>query len=223
VPFSIEVITGDYPRAAAEAIAGVLPETGSVVLTGGTTAEKIYPFLALHDRDWSAIGVAFSDERCVPPDDPASNYKMADDLLLRTRPTARVYRMPGEEEPSEGAALYSDAIAPLVDDGFDLLLLGMGADAHVGAMFPGSPALEERERLCRAVDRPDGMKGLTLTPPAMLSAKKVLLNVTGAGKAATVKRVIEGSETIESCPARLLAHHPDATFLLDEAAAAELS
>ena len=64
---------------------------------------------------------------------------------------------------------------------YSLLLLGMGADAHVGAMFPSSPALGETEKLCAAVNRPDGMRGLTLTPPAMLSARKILLLVTGTG------------------------------------------
>ena len=222
--FSTQVFeSGDYPRVAASWIADALPPQGSVVLTGGTTAEKIYPFLALHDRDWSGLSIAFSDERCVPPDDPASNYRMATDLLLRERPPKEVHRMPGELEPEAGASSYSDEIAPLVADGFDLLLLGMGADAHVGALYPGSPVLPEKEALCRAVDRPDGMKGLTLTPPAMLSATKVLLLVTGEAKAATVARVLSGDEDIETCPARLLADHPDATFLLDEAAASALA
>ena len=98
----------------------------------------------------------------------------------------------------------------------------MGADAHVGAMFPGSPALEESERFCRAVDRPDGMQGLTLTPPALLNANKVLLLVTGAAKAETVARVVTGNEPAIECPARILAPHPDVTFLLDDAAASRL-
>ena len=211
--------SAEYPRRAAETIAAALPPSGSVVLTGGTTAEKIYPFLALLRPDWSGLTVAFSDERCVPPDDPASNYKMADDLLLRDASPAAVHRMPGESDPDEGAVVYDRSIRSVVDTGFDLLLLGMGADAHVGAMFPGSPALAERNDLCRAVDRPDGMKGLTLTPPAMLSAKKVLLLVTGAAKAPTVRRALEGAENIDSCPVLLLEGHPDVTFVLDEAAA----
>ena len=212
----------DHPRQGAARIALALPARGSVVLTGGTTAEKIYPFLALEDKDWSQIEVMFSDERCVPPDDPASNFKMATDLLLgRARP-AGLHRMRGEDEPEAAAAKYHDAIAGPVADGLDLLLLGMGADAHIGAMFPGSPALSETDRFCRAVDRPDGMKGLTLTPPAMLSAKKVLLLVTGEAKAATVQRVVEGTEETAQCPARLLADHPDVTFLLDQAAGSKL-
>ena len=219
--FSVEVLD-NHPQDAAAKIATSLPASGSVVLTGGTTAEKVYPFLALQGRDWSKLEVLFSDERCVPPDDPASNFKMASDLLFGKASPRAVHRMRGEDDPERAAGEYHEAIANVVEEGLDLLLLGMGADAHVGAMFPGSPALQAN-KLCAAVDRPDGMKGLTLTPPAMLSAKAVLLLVTGDGKAETVRRVVEGNEPIDECPARILADLDDVTFLLDNAAAGRLS
>lgn len=221
--FQIETFGADqYAERAATMIAGAIPERGAFVLTGGTTAERIYPKLAALTPDLSEVHVLFSDERCVPPDDDASNFKMAEGLLLRHTGPEHVHRMRGEDDPAQAAAAYHRHIEPLVEAGLDLLLLGMGADAHIGAMFPNSPALAESKQLCRAVDRPDGMQGLTLTPPALLSAKKILLLVTGEAKAATVKRVIEGDEPIETCPARLLATHPDATFLLDEPAASAL-
>ncbi|HYI46537.1 MAG TPA: 6-phosphogluconolactonase [Actinomycetota bacterium] len=220
--FKVEVLN-DHPKEAAARIGADLPPRGSVVLTGGTTAEKIYPFLALQQRDWSRIEVLFSDERCVPPDDPASNFKMATDLLLNRTSPGAVHRMRGEDEPAAAAIAYHDEIASLVDAGLDLMLLGMGADAHVGANFPDSPAVKRSKNLCRAVDRPDGMKGLTLTPRAILFGVKVLLLVTGNAKADTVRRVIEGDEDPTTCPARLLAGHPDVTFLLDQAAASRLS
>ena len=221
--FKIEVFpAASYGAEAARVIGAHLPPAGSVVLTGGTTAEKIYPELASQAGKWSDLEVAFSDERCVPPHDEASNFRMASRLLLDEVQPGVVHRMPGEDDPEAGADVYHQAIAPLVAAHFDLLLLGMGADAHVGAMFPGSPALEEHEQLCRAVDRPDGMKGLTLTPPAMMSAKKILLLVTGEAKAATVQRAVQGGEQPHDCPVRLLADHPDATFLLDQPAAGAL-
>ena len=221
--FAYEVFAEqDYADKAAEVIAGHLPERGSVVLTGGTTAEKIYPRLAERGADWSDIELFFSDERCVPPTDDASNYAMARRLLFGSLPTGAVHRMRGEDPPEEGAQRYEDDVAPAVESGFDLLLLGMGADAHIGAMFPGGSAIRETSRLCVAVDRPDGRRGLTLTRPAMLPARKILLLVTGAAKAPTVQRVLAGTEGIESCPARALAAHPDVTFLLDEGAASAL-
>jgi 6-phosphogluconolactonase len=206
----------DYDVSVASEIAEASLTGTSVVLTGGTTAEKIYPILVAK-RDWSSVTFAFSDERCVAPDHPASNYGMARRLLLDPAGANSVHRMKGELDPPAGASEYSDEISGLVHHGFDLLLLGMGADAHIGALYPGSPALQEAS-YCAAVDRPDGMKGLTLTPPAMLTARKVLLLVTGTGKAATVHRALTSDEGPDACPVRLLASHPDVTFLLDEAA-----
>ena len=223
--FKLEVFRpSEYASAVVDIITEHLPATGgSLVLTGGTTAQKIYPKLASSaGASLDGIELLFSDERCVPPEHDESNFKMATNLLFSRVVPPTIHRMRGEDPPEQAAASYSEEIAEIVDTGLDLMLLGMGADAHIGAMFPDSPALAETQQLCRAVDRPDGMQGLTLTPPAMLSAKKILLLVTGDAKAATMKRVIQGNEPIESCPARLLADHPDATFLLDEPAASAL-
>lgn len=211
-----------YPQKAAARIAAELPTSKTVVLTGGTTAEKIYHPLAETGMEWTDKEIFFSDERCVPPDDDASNYKMACRTLLDTVGATRIHRMRGEDPPDEAASSYSAEVEAAAPEGFDLLLLGMGADRHIGAMFPGSPALEVEESLCAAVDRPDGMKGLTLTPPAMLSASKILLLVSGAGKAEAVARVINSVDSVSVSPARLLSDHPDVTFLLDESAASRL-
>lgn len=221
--FATEVFPNSFfPQKAAARIAAEVASASSVVLTGGTTAEKIYRPFPETGIGLSGKQVLFSDERCVPPDDDASNHKLALRTLGPALEGASVHRMRGEDDPASAAAAYSDEVRGFVDEGLDLLLLGMGGDCHVCAMFPGSPALHERDALCVAVDRPDGMKGLTLTPPAVLSAKRVLLLVSGESKADAVARAIDGSEPIEECPARLLADHPDATFLLDEAAAAAL-
>lgn len=219
--FRTEVFSADrYPEAVAKRIVEFLPGGGSIVLTGGTTVEPIYPRLAAK-KDWSQVAVAFSDERCVPPDDPASNYGMAKRLFLDAAGPGTVHRMKGELPPDAGATDYAGEIRPLVAHGFDLMLLGMGADCHVGALFPGSDALRAVD-VAAAVERPDGLMGITLTPPALISARRILLLVTGASKAEAVARAVAGDEPPESCPARLLVEHPDATFLLDEAAAAEL-
>ena len=221
--FNIERFEGGfYPQKAAARIAADLPPSQTVVLTGGTTAEKIYYPLAETGMDWTAKDIFFSDERCVPPEDDASNYKMARRTLLDAVGATKIHRMRGEDPPDGAAAAYSADVQAAAPGGFDLLLLGMGADRHVGAMFPGSPALEIKDSLCTAVDRPDGMRGLTLTPPAMLSATKILLLVSGADKAEAVARVINSQDPVSESPARLLADHPDVTFLLDESAASGL-
>ena len=214
--------SGSYAREAAAAIADATHDSNSLVLTGGTTAEKVYVELAKATVPWSRLELLFSDERCVPPGDPASNFTMAERLLFQSATPKTVHRMRGEDPPEHAATQYDSEIREVVTAGLDVVLLGMGADAHVCAMFPGSRALEETKQLCLPVSRPDGMQGLTLTPPAILRSAKVLLLVTGGGKAATVARVINGDEGVATAPARLLADHSDVTFLLDEGAASAL-
>ncbi|MGH2754389.1 MAG: 6-phosphogluconolactonase [Actinomycetota bacterium] len=219
--FGVRTLVDDYGEEVARSIADAIAGGGSLVLTGGGTAQEVYPHLGGMKHDWDAVEVAFSDERGVPPDDLASNYGMAKRLLLDAAIPGHVHRMRGEIPPEHAAVEYSAAMRPLVDKGFDVLLLGMGSDCHIAALFPGSPALASRH-LAEAVERPDGMAGITLTPPALSSAKKILLIVTGESKAAAVRRAVTGDEVPEVCPVRLLADHPDATFLLDGPAASAL-
>lgn len=208
----VEVLT-DFPTEAARAVAGLLPERGTVVITGGGTAEAVYPELAKAAADWSALDVFFSDERCVPPDDPASNYGMAKRTLLDAVGPRDVHRMRGEIEPQEAAAIYDQ----LVVDPFDLVILGLGDDAHVAGLFPGSPGLLEAAS-CVVVDRPDGMQGLSLTPPALLSGARIVFVVNGASKAGAARRALAAEDVME-CPAAMFRDHASVTFLLDEAAA----
>jgi 6-phosphogluconolactonase len=210
-------VFGDFVREAVDALAAVLPGEGSVVITGGGTSEQIYPHLARARPDWSGLDVFFSDERCVPPDDAASNYGMAKRTLLDAVRPRTVHRMRGEIDPHEAAALYDEEVG----DPFDLVILGLGDDAHVAGLFPGSPGLLEAAS-CVAVDRPDGMQGLSLTPPALLSGGRIVFVVSGASKADAVRRAVAADEDVMQCPAAMFRDHGDVTFLLDAAAAAEL-
>lgn len=217
---NLELIDNDaYPTAVAARISQALPSSpGSVVITGGTTAAKIYEHL--DPSRWAGLDVFFSDERCVGPDHADSNFKMATDLFLGPS-QAKVHRMEGELEPPEAARRYHDVIQPFVADGLDLLLLGMGADCHVGALYPNSHALDVADH-CAAVQRPDGLGGLTLTPQAMLAAKAIRVLVTGEKKAEALIRTTRGDEEITKCPSRLLLQHPNVTFWIDEGAASLL-
>ncbi len=210
----------EFAEQAAEEIAARFPEEGAVVLTGGTTAEKVFAALAEVPSSWEGIDVFFSDERCVPPDDPRSNFGMVQRTLLRAVAPRRVLRMHGEERPDAAAREYDNQLrrAPPLE----LAILGMGADAHIAALFPGSPATDEAERLCVAVERPDDLQGLTLTPPALLAAAEILLIVSGEAKAEAVRRAFKTDEPPASCPVLVLADHDAVTFLLDDAAAGRL-
>ncbi len=212
----VEVV-GDFVHGAATAVAELLPAAGSVVITGGGSAEAVYPELARARPDWSQLDVFFSDERCVPPNDPASNYGMAKRTLLDAVGPHAVRRMKGEIDPQEAAAIYDE----LVGDPFDLVILGLGDDAHVAGLFPGSPGLLEAAS-CVAVDRPDGMQGLSLTPPALLSGRRIVFVVSGESKAEAVRRALAATEDVMECPAAMFREHGSVTFLLDRAAAAQL-
>ena len=212
-----------FAQKVAARVGAELPGATTVVLTGGTTAEKI--FRAFPETGLTLAGkeVFFSDERCVPPDDDASNFAMATRTLGDVVASASIHRMRGEDDPDSAAAAYAEEVRSATSGhGFDLFLAGMGADCHICAMFPGSPVLAERDALCAAVDRPDGMKGLTLTPPVVLAARRILLVVSGESKSEAVARAMSGDEAAFDCPVRLLADHPNVVFLLDEAAAGRL-
>jgi 6-phosphogluconolactonase len=216
------VFETDHAASVAERIARELGTTSrTLVLTGGTTALSVYEALAQRSVDLSGLEIFFSDERCVPPTDEASNYRMAKRAFLDGAGVANVHRMRGEDPPDEAAAAYDREITPFGDLGFDLVLLGMGADCHIGAIYPGSPALDDKA-LCAAVDRPDGMKGLTLTARSITTGTQTFVIVAGDGKAEAVRRVLLGDEEPATCPARLLADRPGVTFLLDEGAASLL-
>lgn len=198
-----------------------LPREGSVVLTGGTAAERIYPELADHGEDWGEIDIYFSDERCVPPDHPASNYGMANRLLLEHIRPRSVHRMRGEAEPDLAASDYDAAVRTGAPNGFTITLLGLGGDGHIAALPPGAPALSSTAAAAW-VHRTDGMKGITLTPKALLTSDRIFVIVEGRSKADALWRFLRGEEPISQCPARLLLEHPNVTILADTEAASRL-
>ncbi len=218
----IEVFpTKAYAAEVADRIAGALDGCSSVVLTGGRTAKLVYPELAAKGVDWSRLDVFFSDERCVPPDHAESNFKMACDLLLGdTRPKS-IQRVRGEDDPGAAAIAYDEAVSR-VGGGFDLVLLGLGGDCHIAGIFPNGPVVAEGVRRCVAVERPDGLEGITLTPVSILGARKIVVITHGEGKAGPVVRALDEGEDPASCPARLLATHTNVTFLIDEPASSAL-
>jgi 6-phosphogluconolactonase len=221
--FAVEVFRPEqWAVQAARTIIAALPNDGAVGLTGGDAAADLYPELAAIENDWSTREVLFSDERCVPPDHSASNFRQADELLLSARPPRRVHRIRGEDPPDVAADGYSQTIGPLMERGPDVMVLGLGDDAHIAALFPTSPVFDDVETWARAVKRPDGLDGVTLTPRALLRANRVFLIVAGSDKADAVRRAVRGDEDPRRCPVRLLADHPDTTFLLDDDAASGL-
>lgn len=227
-------------RAAADRFAGSVCEAierrghAFVALSGGSTPRRMYQILASGEYsgatiDWPRVDVFWSDERCVPPDSPDSNYRLAHDELLSKvpAPAEQVHRMRGEIEPKQAAAEYEQtvrAIVPAGPDGaprFDLLLLGMGADGHTASIFPGSPLLEAPdERLVAAVYVPKlEAHRLTFSPRLLNGARDVLFLVAGTDKAEALAAVLEDQGDPRRHPARIVAPAEGrVTWVVDRAA-----
>ncbi|MBZ4415391.1 6-phosphogluconolactonase [Myxococcus sp. RHSTA-1-4] len=168
----------------------------SLALSGGGTPGPAYRALADMKLPWERVDVFFVDERFVPPDHAESNYRLVEDTLLKPLrlPSSQVFRMEGEREDRDAAARDYEAKLPPV---LDVVLLGMGPDGHTASLFPGHPALEERERRVLAVVGPKPPPWrMTLTLPVLLSARAVLNLVAGAGKADAVRRALAGDVSL---------------------------
>jgi 6-phosphogluconolactonase len=221
-------------RAAASAVVEAafkaIHEHGScrLVLAGGNTPRAAYQLLAGDMReeiDWRRVNFYFCDERCVPPDDPKSNYRMARETLFDPLklPQGLARRIAGELPPENAAAEYDAEIRHLADErapAFDLVLLGMGAEGHTASLFPGSAALEEQSRMAAAVQVPaDPADRVTMTPPALSLARQIIFLVTGKEKAQALADVFGG---VSDLPAARVATLAPSRFLADEAAASKL-
>lgn len=213
----------DYADAVADVFTSSLRDANGCVLTGGTTAEIVYRALARQTSLWQGLAVWFSDERSVPPEHEASNYGMVRRVLWGDRPPPLVCRMRGEDPPELAANAYDSEMNTAIAAGIEVALLSLGVDGHICALFPGSPAIEEREAWCVAVQRPDGLHGLTLTPIALQRARRILVMVTGTRKARVARRLLRGSENQQALPAAVMRSHPNVTLLLDSSAAAEVA
>jgi 6-phosphogluconolactonase len=205
----------------------------SVALAGGSTPRNVYRLLSdepFRSRVvWDQIQFFWGDERHVPVDHPDSNYRMAAETLLSKVPVRarNIHRMHGEIRDADLAAReYEDVMRTSfnVRDAaprFDLILLGLGGDGHTASLFPGTPALAERQRWCVAnwVNTLSAYR-LTLTLPVLNAARVVLFTVSGSEKASIVRDVLRGRRDV---PARLVQPSDgELWWMLDRDAAGEL-
>lgn len=216
------IVEEDVAAAAAARIAKVAEAGGSIVLSGGSTPKRAYEIAS--EADWSTAKVWFGDERCVPPDDERSNFRMAKEALFDrlATPPAAIFRMPGELDPDEAAHQYAADIFEHDAEPFDLLLLGIGSDAHTASLFPGKPEISQRNLLVTAV--PEAgldpfVPRVTLTVPALVRAKEILFLVSGTDKAGPVADSFKTEHSMT--PAGIVARKARGrvTVLLDAAAA----
>lgn len=209
------------------ALAAAPGTRATIALAGGATPRAAYRHLAARCPPWARVEFFFGDERCVPPDDPASNYGMAREALLDRIPLRpeQVHRIRGELEPAAAADEAESALRAAVPGSppaLDLVVLGMGADGHTASLFPGAPELEERERLFAPVHRPGLPQPwrVTMTLPVLNAARRVLMLVGDAAKAPALPRAVAGDPGVPA--GRIRPESGELTWLVTEAAAAGL-
>jgi 6-phosphogluconolactonase len=199
-----------------------------LALSGGGTPQRTYELLAQEMEGWESVEVWFADERCVPPQDEQSNYRMAAQTLLDRLPAqpAAIHRMQGELGPEEGARRYAQELRELLGKDartpvprLDLIVLGVGPDGHVASLFPGAPTLDAPEQeLCLAVhDSPKPPpERITLSLSVLRAARRCVLLATGASKADAISAALAAPTS--HVPASLLPRER-LTVIVDDRAA----
>lgn len=222
----IEVVADE--REVALLVAGRLAEQaragGSVVLTGGSTPRVAYQLAAELEPDWGRVELWWGDERCVPPDDQASNYGMAKKALLDRlgQPPAAIHRMQGELGRDEGAAEYRHELDGV--GSFDLVLLGLGPDGHIASLFPGFPTLDvtQRDVVGSEAGHEPFIDRISLTLPRLCRTRELLFLVAGEGKADAVARALAGEPSRHAPGSLARAAEGTTRAVVDRAAASRL-
>ena len=201
-------------REAAEQLRGVaeaaIAERGAFYLAipGGSSPKVLFELLTqpgYRGLPWENTHIFFTDERCVGPQHPDSNYRLASELLISrvAIPGGNVHRFHAELPPDEAAKMYESEMRRVMGNAprLDLAILGMGDDTHTASLFPHSPALDERVRLATAdwVEKLDTYR-LTLTIPMLNGSRNVIVLATGSGKAAALAEALNGEVDVAAHP-----------------------
>jgi 6-phosphogluconolactonase len=201
----------------------------TLALSGGNTPRAVYELLAAEYATrlpWDSSHLYFGDERCVPPENADSNYRMAAEALLTRIPglTDRTARIEGERSPLEAAQRYDAVLRKAFVDGttFDIALLGIGEDGHTASLFPGSQALDERTRWAIATEAPPTMKTrqrVTLTYPMFASSRAVVFLAAGPDKRRILADVLaQAGNPAARYPASRITAREQLMYLVDQAA-----
>jgi 6-phosphogluconolactonase len=188
-----------------------------VALSGGSTPERLFHDLAqpgFRDKiNWKAVQLFWGDERCVPPEDEQSNYRMTRLALLDEIkiPEENVHRIQGEADPEQEARRYAGVLrdtVPLTRQGwpqFDWIFLGMGEDGHTASLFPGADTLKVRDKLCVVATHPQtGQHRISLTLPVLNQGKRISFLITGSKKRTIVNAIMADAEAEKHYPSAMI-------------------
>ena len=226
-----EALAEDAARRFAQAASDAVHSHGEfvVALSGGATPRGLYKRLAappyVSTVPWSLVHFLWSDERCVPPDQVASNYRTAHEALLAHVPirAENVHRIRGEDVPALAAEAYERTLRTELrtpEARIDLILLGLGEDGHTASLFPGADVPDGDRWVVARLDGTRSQWRVTLTPVLINAAAEILFLVSGEVKAAILHRVLEGPRRPRELPAQLIAPSSGRMLWLVDAAAA---
>lgn len=222
---ALEIILPKIPEAIAQ------HQKFTIALAGGSTPKPLYEALATQNLPWEQIHVFWGDERYVPSNHPDSNERMAREAWLNrvNIPPANIHPVPtGANNPAADAEQYNAELEEFfqVNAGefpaFDVILLGIGDDAHTASLFPHTEALNVRDRLI-TVGNKDGQPRITFTVPLINQARSVLFLVTGANKQPALAEVFAPEADDMMYPSRLIQPQGELWWLLDAAAGEKIS
>lgn len=216
-----------------ESLSDVLKKNKRAVMaiSGGSTPKLLFSSMAKAHFEWSKVHLFWVDERCVPPTDNQSNFKLANEtLLLPGRiPQTNIHRIYGELPPEAAAERYiveiKEFFSPQNEElpAFDILHRGMGPDAHTASLFPGDPIIQNRTGIAAHVwVEKLKMHRVTLLPGVLLAANRTVLQVSGEEKTEAVHHVLSEPENLLKYPCQIASRDANAYWFLDKAAAAKL-
>jgi 6-phosphogluconolactonase len=227
----MDVQIHDDPAARCADLLCEAAEAGAhIALTGGSSPGVAYEAAAAKGADWSRATLWWGDERCVPPDDELSNFALAKGTLLDRLDgePPEVHRMRGERGPHVGADDYENELRERLGEQrprLDLVLLGLGPDAHVASLFPGHDTLKVRDRVAVGEEHAGHepyVPRITLTLPTLCDGRHIVFLVTGESKAEAVERAFGGKPSTDAPASLVRPSDGRMTVLLDAAAAGRL-
>ena len=204
----------------------------TIAVSGGSTPRLLFTYLAQADVDWSRVHFFWVDERCVPPSDGQSNFKLANEILLKPAGVRapNIHRIHGELVPEEAAIHYIGEVENFfsLNPGelpvFDLIHRGIGPDAHTASLFPGEPLIQNHTGIAAAV-WVEKMKShrVTLLPGVLERARHTVIQAAGEDKAEPIQQVLNGPDDPMQFPCQIAVRHSDqAVWFVDRAAAQKL-
>lgn len=201
----------------------------TLAISGGSSPKTMFEIFASSNFDWNRVQLFWVDERCVPPTDSQSNFKLANDAWLTPAkfPESNIHRVQTERDPHDAAEMYADELRMVFGEDipvFDVIHRGMGPDAHTASLFPGEPLIDDRTGLAAAVfvEKLNSHR-VTLLPAVLLAAKRTVMLVTGADKAQPLSDVLYGPHDPKNYPCQLAERDGgEVAWFLDTAAAAKI-